>query len=235
MNRKQFFRQTLIFVCIFQFSFFIFSAKAQVTIGSDAAPNAGALLDLKDNSNGTSTKGFQLPRVALTSLTSLSPCYSGTDDTEIANHKGLQVYNTNTTIGEGVYTWDGAYWGSANVDEVIRIGWAASTEETDLFKFGSYTAEKTGVYLAMLSFGIVESSLQSGMSYLRFQAHDNGNNVLFNSHIRISIDSTGRSYGQSFLLVTMNRGETLNFCANIGMQMKFNSSGGYNWLRIVRL
>lgn len=50
-----------------------FSAQAQVTIGSDIPPDSNALLDLKENITGTSSKGIILPRVALTSTTSPSP------------------------------------------------------------------------------------------------------------------------------------------------------------------
>jgi hypothetical protein len=41
---------------------------AQVTIGSDVPPDDSALLDLKENSSGTSTKGFLMPRVPLNAV-----------------------------------------------------------------------------------------------------------------------------------------------------------------------
>jgi hypothetical protein len=41
------------------------SIQAQVTIGSDTEPNKDALLDLKQNNTGSSSKGLLLPRVSL--------------------------------------------------------------------------------------------------------------------------------------------------------------------------
>ncbi|NDV46776.1 hypothetical protein D0T49_06920 [Paludibacter sp. 221] len=123
MNRKQSLRQAFILACAFQFSFFIFSATAQVTIGSDAAPNAGALLDLKENADGTSSKGFNLPKVFLVSLTSLQPCLTAAEEAAPgakALHKGLQVYNTNPALAEGVTTWDGSSWSHTAVPKVVN-------------------------------------------------------------------------------------------------------------------
>lgn len=47
--------------------------QAQVTIGSGIAPDQNALLDLKENGSGSSSKGLLLPRVALSSIISSSP------------------------------------------------------------------------------------------------------------------------------------------------------------------
>jgi hypothetical protein len=62
---------------------------AQVGIGTNT-PNSSAALDLN-----SSNKGFLLPRVNLTSTTDAT--------TIISPASGLLVYNTNTSIGEGVY------------------------------------------------------------------------------------------------------------------------------------
>jgi len=78
--------------------------RAQVTIGSNDAPDKNALLDLKET--GTSaTKGLLLPRVALTSKTSYSPLKD--------NHvKGMAIYNTRVIndVVEGYYYNDGNKW-----------------------------------------------------------------------------------------------------------------------------
>jgi hypothetical protein len=57
---------------------FISPLKAQVTIGYNGSPSQNALLDLKQNSGGTSTKGLILPRVPLQSTNSPAP---------MSNHK----------------------------------------------------------------------------------------------------------------------------------------------------
>jgi len=82
--------------------------NAQVTIGSLNAPSSNALLDLKEATEGTSTKGFLLPRVSLQSTTSSYPMQS--------HEKGLFVYNLATTsngandVTPGVYYNDGNKW-----------------------------------------------------------------------------------------------------------------------------
>ena len=47
--------------------------QGQVTIGTSVSPHQDALLDLKENSNGTATKGLLLPRVELIALNNKSP------------------------------------------------------------------------------------------------------------------------------------------------------------------
>ncbi|NDV47405.1 hypothetical protein D0T49_10140 [Paludibacter sp. 221] len=109
MNRKQFLQQALVLFCIFQFSFFIFSATAQVTIGGEAEPAKGATLDLSPL--GGYVGGLKLPNVSLNNLTSMPTAFTDKSAiTDLSKLKGLQVYNTNTTIGEGVYTWNGNAW-----------------------------------------------------------------------------------------------------------------------------
>lgn len=84
--------------------------KAQVTIGSDAAPRNGSLLDLKTNTSkdANATQGLGLPRVALFDLNTLTVDYQ----TQRNNYVGVTVYNitNNANITEGIYTWDGNTW-----------------------------------------------------------------------------------------------------------------------------
>lgn len=85
-----------------------FSTQAQVTIGSGNPPDINALLDLKENASGTASKGFILPRVALTSTDSASPM--------TAFVQGIVVYNTATAgtspnnVMPGCYYSDGNKW-----------------------------------------------------------------------------------------------------------------------------
>ncbi|MBD8387252.1 hypothetical protein [Dysgonomonas sp. BGC7] len=93
----------------------IFAAKseAQVTIGSSNSPHSDALLDLKEEANGSSRKGLLFPRVALVSTDKPDP---------MINHvEGMIVYNTATTaydplidmnirVSPGLYYNDGTKW-----------------------------------------------------------------------------------------------------------------------------
>ncbi|GAB6123682.1 hypothetical protein [Dysgonomonas termitidis] len=78
--------------------------QAQVTIGSGIPPDENALLDLKEDDNGNSTKGLLLPRVQLSDIDSPSP---------LTEHKeGMFVYNIgeNGFVGRGVYYNTGEKW-----------------------------------------------------------------------------------------------------------------------------
>lgn len=78
--------------------------KAQVTIGSGEVPHRDALLDLKDNSDGSSSKGLLLPRVKLRSTAESFP---------LADHKeGMYVYNIDDSNGvpKCLYYNDGVRW-----------------------------------------------------------------------------------------------------------------------------
>ncbi|GHT39277.1 hypothetical protein FACS189437_02190 [Bacteroidia bacterium] len=80
------------------------SMNAQVTIGSNKAPHSGAVLDLQSDN-----LGLKLPNVALDNdLTVFKLPITAPSTKEDA--KGMYVYNTNSTIGEGVYVWDGGQW-----------------------------------------------------------------------------------------------------------------------------
>lgn len=99
--------------------------NAQVTIGSGIKPNEGALLDLKEKNpvdpaidNSTANRGLGLPRVNLTSLTTLSDISEAVGK-EI-QHTGLMVYNINTVtasnISPGIYIWNGTQWVKGNAE-----------------------------------------------------------------------------------------------------------------------
>jgi len=97
--------------------------QSQVTIGTQATPLKGSLLDLKqwDESTGkeTSTIGIMYPRVALSNINELYPILTGSESDYIASkpsYAGLIVYNvtedTNIPLQKGLYVWDGAKWNS---------------------------------------------------------------------------------------------------------------------------
>ncbi len=83
---------------------FAINAMTQVTIGSGYEPEKDTLLDLKENADGTSTKGMLLPRVALAHTNSAAPLTKHTP--------GMVLYNTSTTgnVTPGYYYNDGTKW-----------------------------------------------------------------------------------------------------------------------------
>jgi hypothetical protein len=82
---------------------FVQELSAQVTIGSSIAPDADAILDIKQT-DSTSTGGFLLPRVKLQSSVSAAPLS--------AHVAGMTVYNIATVndVTPGYYYNDGSTW-----------------------------------------------------------------------------------------------------------------------------
>ena len=134
-----------------------FSAQSQVTIGMQAKPLKGTLLDLKesDGSNGdaNSQSGLMLPRVSLTEINSLSPILSDEDlddETLKLNYTGLIVYNVNVTptLVKGLYSWDGTKWnllGSAASSLISAAN--GLTLSNDVVKLGGALTQATTVNL----------------------------------------------------------------------------------------
>lgn len=110
MEKRQF-----ILVGAILFLFECVYIQAQVTIGIDAPPIQGALLDLKqydtgsDSRGATSDKGLLMPRVELSALNTFLPV-SG----DPVMHIGLSLYNMKendpNNLCKGLYTWDGTEW-----------------------------------------------------------------------------------------------------------------------------
>ncbi len=116
--------------------------QAQVTIGSDAEPKAGALLDLKERTptnpqtdNTTANGGMLYPRVGLTDKNKLYPMFEndgsggykkGTKtyvkQDEDRSHAGLVVFNITNDNGftPGLYVWNGSEWRSLTDDPIIN-------------------------------------------------------------------------------------------------------------------
>lgn len=116
-TRKRFIINKATFLILTYPFIFISTLVGQVTIGSSLTPEAGTILQLKENNleGANASKGLGLPRVKLVpSLTNdlaeslLSE--SGTLNAE--DHIGLLVYNVdeNTTYCPGLHAWDGDTW-----------------------------------------------------------------------------------------------------------------------------
>jgi len=123
--------------------------SAQVRIGGDGVPNEAAVLDLNaTDAINNGTKGLALPRVNFSSNT--AQITSG-----VANLTGMLVYNTNTTLGVGVYYWDGSEWikAAASNDNEIADGAVTSAKLAD----GSVTGGK----IALGAVGIAATKLSA--------------------------------------------------------------------------
>lgn len=91
-------------ICLLFILILCLGVNAQVTIGSDIAPNTNALLDLKENNIGNSSRGLLMPRVKLSETKSALPM-----STHVA---GMTIYNTatNADVTPGYYYNDGTKW-----------------------------------------------------------------------------------------------------------------------------
>ncbi|GHT54565.1 hypothetical protein FACS189451_02670 [Bacteroidia bacterium] len=94
----------MLFLMLFLLILGAANVNSQVRIGGNGQPNTAAVLDLNaTDATINGTKGLALPRVSLSSNT--VQITSGT-----ANLSGMLVYNTNATLGAGVYYWNGTNW-----------------------------------------------------------------------------------------------------------------------------
>jgi hypothetical protein len=111
--------------------------QAQVTIGGNTDPVAGALLDLNSDVKG----GLLLSNIAIEDLgkipaNELLGISSGQD--ENPNLRGMIVYNTGTdNVPAGIYVWNGYYWTPDGnytliVTTPIRDFTVSGTEQADL-------------------------------------------------------------------------------------------------------
>lgn len=132
-------KQTCLTQAIIILALFITANLAgQVTIGNEVAPNKGALLDLKNQPDGSATKGLALPRVKLTNLkpttnAALAASIGNTAGSyDLDDHIGLIVYNIEpqvlnpvtcqtTGVPVGLYVWDGEQWQSFQESVVYSI------------------------------------------------------------------------------------------------------------------
>lgn len=114
---------------------------AQVTVGDNKPPVAGAILQLQNQDpssagDANATKGLGLPRVELLALTTSGTDLAATIKDAIPSpkpsdyvewkkdeHTGLVVYNTvEKTVGtdkiiKGMYVWNGEKWESLSANE----------------------------------------------------------------------------------------------------------------------
>ena len=96
--------------------------NAQVRIGGNAAPEKGAVLDLKSSATAPGyVGGLLLPRVEITSENTVPASWTGSGSIDESKLKGLLVFNANNSaMPRGIYVWDGSKW-QAVWQEVITV------------------------------------------------------------------------------------------------------------------
>ncbi len=129
------------------------SLLAQVTIGTGKEPNAGALLDLKENANlgQNSTRGLLLPRVALQNINSINPILDAdtAGSSILSLHSGLMVFNMTddyaAQLCRGVYVWTSCAWKRLNQPCCFQLKEVVITNPSLNFNSG-----ETAVFEAMV-------------------------------------------------------------------------------------
>jgi hypothetical protein len=169
--------------------------EAQVTIGSNNKPDFNALLDLKGNVDGSSSKGLLLPRVALSSTTLASPL--------TAFVKGMTVYNTAIAgdVTPGYYYSDGSKWirlVNATTDQTVEVsGLASGLTSPNDFSGGTFSpatpASSDYIYINIAD-GTTWTYSSSSSKYLRYVAPATTEWYLASGTTDAGADKTGRVY-----------------------------------------
>lgn len=162
-------------------SAFTAEGYAQVTIGSNEAPQAGALLDLHENeTTKESTKGFLLPRVVLLGPNLAFPLLSHVE--------GMVVYNeaASDTLGVGLYKNDGRRWQPMQLPKGQKEGqflvmdratmtpqWVTKFFPTS-FEASQYSLTKTEAFKYKSSYVFPGNENYGGTEYDQDDPIDNG-------------------------------------------------------------
>jgi hypothetical protein len=105
----------MIISCVCVSSLHTLNLQAQITIGLERAPHAGAVLELVSNN----TRGLLMPAVTLTSST-----VWGLGGSPV---EGMVVYNDNASLagglkGKGLYVWIDGGWHTPSVASPPNVG-----------------------------------------------------------------------------------------------------------------
>jgi hypothetical protein len=86
--------------------------NAQVRIGSNVAPEKGAVLDLKSSVFAPGyVGGLLLPRVEIATENAVPTSWVGSGTLDETKLKGLLVFNDNSSVvPKGIYVWNGTKW-----------------------------------------------------------------------------------------------------------------------------
>jgi uncharacterized protein (TIGR02145 family) len=81
--------------------------QAQVTVGSDKAPESFSVLELINDQTVATGKGLRLPQVTMSQRTAMETAIAALTPAQQALAVGLQIYNTDHSCVE---TWNGSAW-----------------------------------------------------------------------------------------------------------------------------
>ncbi len=228
----------VVFLCIALTSLYG-GVNAQVTIGMDAEPVKGALLQLKnldpqnpagvtDPSNITVDDkggGLLLPRVILEDRTTLQPFFTKAESDANAGkikekHTGLTVYNikvitdpsdSNKTFRQGMYVWDGSKW--------TEVGQGSATAAAQkYFYIPSFNIDLTGA---------PECNLYDMYAY-QFTKSGNGTFVSSNNAIsRVPSPSDTKLYARTELDYVITYYDT-----NVITNVNVDATGKMTWTKV---
>ena len=145
----------VLFLLLFLVGLGAANLNSQVRIGGDGEPNAAAVLDLNadDDATPTGNKGaLALPRISLEALSGEDANLNG-----MAPIAGMLVYNTNTTLGEGIYFYDGSNWVIISGDGVV------GNEVTNAITGGGLVRAGSGTATSPYTLGIDDGGVTSAM------------------------------------------------------------------------
>ncbi|MDR1503362.1 MAG: hypothetical protein LBT43_13020 [Prevotella sp.] len=126
---------------------------SQVTIGSGIEPNDDALLDLKENEQGKSTKGLSLPKVNLKSTNDSEP---------LTMHvEGMLVYNMTdiNDVTPGVYYNDGNKWQRMDIPSGGQSNQVLSLSEELYPEWVTMDIPQLNDKYALVQFGIISNEV----------------------------------------------------------------------------
>jgi len=173
-------------------------AKAQVKIGNNPATiNANSLLELE-----STDKGFLPPRVALNSLSAVSPLTATVP-------AGMLVYSTAGSLPDGYYYWDGSEWKKLDNGNKTLV---AKTASTTLLKSESYVVASNDITLTLP----VVTAADNGLSLSVKNIGSHTNLVLVAGNGGATIDGSSA--------VNLTRNVALTFVANGGNWIINNTS-----------
>lgn len=136
------------FIILLLSLFYNLNVHAQVTVGTDEAPEKAALLQIKDQSadanNVTATQGgFLLPRVQLVQSNELIPFIASATQQERKLHEGLIVYNLTDNpdngLEVGINYWDGEKWNLLSVGKTKEASYTIADCEAIKITGGDLT------------------------------------------------------------------------------------------------
>ncbi|MFV0390880.1 MAG: hypothetical protein ACK5KP_03195 [Paludibacteraceae bacterium] len=179
-------------ILITLFSFFIGmvilsdTLQAQVTLGSNTAPNGNAILDLKNTADeNASTKGLLLPRVMLTSTTAYAPL--------TAHVAAMVVYNTATAgdVTPGYYYNDGTKWmriADTGIEPWYNVltNKSATSNTQDIYQTG-----KVGIGTTTPNKKLEVNSGTTGETGLRFTQANSSSTKITNASGALGLNTSG--------------------------------------------